>query len=229
MHNAFSDLEKFLGLEDTIQLGRDKIAVFGIGAVGSYVVEALARCGIGSMTLVDYGMISEEDVNRQLYAIGSTIGKSKVQAAKERVHQIDEDILVHTYETHYGEDTAGMFDLHAFDYVVDAFGDLPSKLLLIEHAKACKVPVLSCMDISGKINPSRLEISDISRVMICPMGKAIRSELRRKGISKVKALYSREYRKKGTAARTGNISYMPGIAGNLIAGEVVRDLLQKHD
>lgn len=228
MQGAYSDLETLIGYEGSNRLARARVAVFGIGSVGSYVVEALARSGIGSITLVDYGDISEPEMNRQLYTLPPVFGKSKVQSAKERIHSIDEDILVHSYETHYGEDTAMMFDLHAYDYVIDTLGILDSKLLLIEHAKACKTPVLSCMDVANKMNPMRLEIADISRTSVCPTAKAIRTELRKKGIHKVKVLYSRERIKKNEANERGSISYMSGIAGFLIASEVIRDLLKKE-
>lgn len=141
MYDAFSRMENLLGTKGVKRLGSAKIAVFGIGGIGSYVVEALARCGVGSLTLVDHEDISLTDINRQLYALRSAIGRKKVQVAKEHIRDIDEDILVHTYETYYSNDTAGMFDLKAYDYIVDAMNSLASKILLIEQAKACGVPV----------------------------------------------------------------------------------------
>ena len=135
MYDAFSRMENLLGTKGVKRLGSAKIAVFGIGGIGSYVVEALARCGVGSLTLVDNEDISLTDINRQLYALRSAIGRKKVQVAKEHIRDIDEDILVHTYETYYSNDTAGMFDLKAYDYIVDAMNSLASKILLIEQAK----------------------------------------------------------------------------------------------
>lgn len=225
MQDAFSNLEALLGYDSVNKLAHARIAVFGVGGVGSYVVESLARCGVGSLTLVDYGEISEPEMNRELYALRSSIGKSKVQAAKERVNAIDEDILVHTYETFYGEETAAMFDLRAYDYVIDTLGTLKSKLLLIEKSKACKTPILSCMDTSNKINPARFEITDISRTSVCPVAKAVRNELRKKGIHKVKVLFSKERSKGKEITERGSVGYIYGIAGFMIAGEVVRDII----
>lgn len=235
MQNAFSRMEILLGEEGVNKLASSKIAVFGLGGVGSYVVEALARCGVGSLTLVDHDTVSMTNINRQLYALRSTIGRSKVQVAKERIHDIDENILVHTYETFYNEDTADMFDFHSFDYVVDAIDTVTSKLLLIEKAKACGTSVLSCMGTGNKLNPASFEITDISKTSVCPLAKVMRVELRKRGIRKVKVLYSKEKpiigkangETKGNTDRPvpGSVSFVPSVAGLLIAGEVVRDLL----
>lgn len=235
MLNAFSRMESLIGKEGVDRLGSARIAVFGLGGVGSYVVEALARCGVGSLTLVDHDKVSVTNINRQLFALRSTVGKSKVQVAKERIHDIDQDILVHTYETFYNADTADMFDFGAFDYVVDAIDTVSSKILLIEKAKACNTPILSCMGTGNKLDPSRFEIADISKTMVCPLAKAVRVELRKRGIRKVKVLYSKERPQKPalweeTKGSTdhpvpGSISFVPSVAGLMIAGEVVRDLL----
>ena len=185
MYDAFSRMEILMGTRAVNRLGSAKIAVFGIGGAGSYVVEALARCGVGSLTLVDHKDIVQSDINRQLYAGRSTVGRKKVQTAKEHIRDIDENILVHTYETYYNEETAGMFDLQSFDYIVDAMDVSASKVLLIERAGNCHVPVISCLATDNKINPARLEIADISRVSNDPLAKAIRAELRKKNIRKV--------------------------------------------
>ena len=235
MYDAYSRMEILLGQKGVNRLSTAKIAVFGLGGAGSYTVEALARCGVGSLTLVDHEAITVTDINRQLYALQPTIGHKKVQIAKERVHNIDEDILVHTYETYYNEETAGMFDLQSFDYIVDAMDVSASKVLLIERAGKCRVPVISCLATDNKINPARLEIADISRVSNDPLAKAIRAELRKKNIRKVKVLCSREkaYRERRIGKQkethehmlSGSVSFIPGAAGMLIAGEVVKDLL----
>ena len=141
MYDAYSRMEILLGQKGVNRLSTAKIAVFGLGGAGSYTVEALARCGVGSLTLVDHEAITVIDINRQLYALQPTIGHKKVQIAKERVHNIDEDILVHTYETYYNEDTMGLFDLKAYDYIVDAMDTVSSKILLIEQAQKYQVPV----------------------------------------------------------------------------------------
>lgn len=239
MQDAFSRMEIMLGQEAVDRLSRAKIAVFGIGGVGSYVVEALARCGVASLTLVDNDSFSVTNINRQLYALHSTVGKSKVMVAKERIRDIDENILVHTYETFYNEDTAGMFDLGAFDYVVDAIDTVTSKLLLIKNAKERRTPIISCMGTGNKMDASKFEIADISKTSVCPLAKVMRTELRKRGIRKVKVLYSKEKplkalhdngETKGNTERPvpGSISFVPSVAGLLIAGEVIRDLLKEN-
>ena len=221
MYDAFSRMEILMGTRAVNRLGSAKIAVFGIGGAGSYVVEALARCGVGSLTLVDHKDIVQSDINRQLYAGQSTVGRKKVQTAKEHIRD--------------NEETAGMFDLQSFDYIVDAMDVSASKVLLIEQAGNCQVPVISCLATDNKINPARLEIADISRVSNDPLAKAIRAELRKKNIRKVKVLCSREkaYRERRIGRQKenhehiqpGSISFIPGVAGMLIASEVVKDLL----
>lgn len=170
-----------------------------------------------------------------MLALHSTLGMSKVEAAKKRIRDIDENILVHTYETFYNEETAGMFELRSFDYIVDTMGTLSSKLLLISRAREGRVPVISCLDIGDKIDPSRLEVADISRTTACPAARIIKKELRKQGIRKLKVLYSREqpakeklFRRSRTMVKKptkGNISFVTGTAGYLLAGEVVRDIL----
>lgn len=234
MLNEFSRTELLLTEEGMNRLCSAKIAIFGLGGVGSYTAEALARCGVGSLTLVDHDKVSLTNINRQLYALHSTIGKYKIQVAKERIRDIDEDILVHTYETFYNEDTASMFDFSGFDYVVDAIDTVASKLLLIENAKRCRTPIISCMGTGNKLDPSRFEIADISKTTVCPLAKAVRTELRKRGIRKVKVLFSKEKPQKpafteetkGNTGRPvpGSISFVPSVAGLLIAGEVIRDL-----
>lgn len=217
------------------KLSRAKIAVFGLGGAGSCAVDALARCGVGSLTLVDHEKITLPDISSQILAVHSTVGMSKVEAAKKRIHDIDEGILVHTYETFYKEETAGMFDLRSFDYVVDAMGTLSSKLLLISRAKEARVPVISCLNMGSKLDPSRLEITDISRTAVCPAARIMKAELRKRGIRKLKVLYSKErpareklFRRGRNGAvqpQEGNISFVFGAAGCFLAGEVVRDIL----
>lgn len=227
MPDAFSRMEMLLGDAGADKLGKARIAVFGLGGAGSFAAEALARCGVASLTLVDNGIVSVADINRQLYALRSTVGKSNVQIAKMRIRDIDEGILVHTYETFYNNETAGMFDLKNYDYIIDAMNTVESKLLLIENAKISKTPIISCMSTDDRMDPSKLEIVDISRSVLCPIAKQIRTKLRKKGIRKVKVLSSRE--KISYIQMHGSISFMPGAAGMMLAGVVVKDLLGKSD
>ena len=227
MPDAFSRMEMLLGDAGADKLGKARIAVFGLGGAGSFAAEALARCGVASLTLVDNGIVSVADINRQLYALRSTVGKSNVQIAKMRIRDIDEGILVHTYETFYNNETAGMFDLKNYDYIIVAMNTVESKLLLIENAKISKTPIISCMSTDDRMDPSKLEIVDISRSVLCPIAKQIRTKLRKKGIRKVKVLSSRE--KISDIQLHGSISFMPGAAGMMLAGVVVKDLLGKSD
>ena len=227
MPDAFSRMEMLLGDAGADKLGKARIAVFGLGGAGSFAAEALARCGVASLTLVDNGIVSVADINRQLYALRSTVGKSNVQIAKMRIRDIDEGILVHTYETFYNNETAGMFDLKNYDYIIDAMNTVESKLLLIENAKISKTPIISCMSTDDRMDPSKLEIVDISRSVLCPIAKQIRTKLRKKGIRKVKVLASRD--KISDIQLHGSISFMPGAAGMMLAGVVVKDLLGKSD
>ena len=154
MLHAFSRSEELLGKEGLKRLSETKIAVFGIGGVGSYVVEALARSGVGSLTLVDHDVVSLTNLNRQLIALRSTIGRKKVLVAKERIMDINQDAVVHTYDTFFGAETVDLFDFSAFDYIVDAVDTVSAKLLLIEKAKEAGVPVISCMGTGNKLDPS---------------------------------------------------------------------------
>lgn len=239
MLHEYSRMELLIGENAVQTLANSRVAVFGIGGVGSYTAEALARCGIGVITLVDNDVVTLTNLNRQLVALHSTIGKSKTQVMKERIHDIDPHILVNTYETFFGPDTEKMFDFSCYDYVVDAIDTVSSKLLLIEKAKAAQTDIISCMGTGNKLDPSRFEITDISRTSVCPLAKVMRQELKRRRIHKVKVLYSREVpikpRKadgetRGTAGRPapGSIAFVPSVAGLMIAGEVVRDLIRKQ-
>lgn len=239
MLHEYSRMELLVGQEKMQELRKARIAVFGLGGVGSYVVEALARCGVGSLILVDPDRVSLTNINRQLYALQSTIGKQKTEIAKMRVQDICNEIIVHTYDTFFNEETAGLFDFSSYDYVVDAIDTVSSKLLLIEMAKKAEVPVISCMGTGNKLNASGFEITDISKTSVCPLAKVMRTELKKRGIRKVKVLYSKENplkvqhspdEQKGTAGRPvpGSISFVPPVAGFLIAGEVIRDLLKNE-
>lgn len=228
MPDAFSRMEMLLGDAGADRLSRSRIAVFGLGGAGSYAVEALARCGVASLTLIDNGKVSVDCINRQLYALHSTVGKSKVEIAKARIRDIDEGILVHTYDTFYNEETAGMFELSNYDYIIDTMDGVESKVTLIEQAKKYNIPVVSCMWTGNRTDPFRLEIGDISRAGGCPLTRRLRSELRKKGIRRLKVLYSREkpIQKYERDLPKGSISFVTGCAGMMLAGTVVKELLE---
>ncbi len=233
MGDEFSRMELLIGREAVDLLGKKKIAVFGLGGVGSYVAEALARCGVGSLTLVDHDTVDITNINRQLYALHSTLGRLKTKVAKERIRDIDANILVHTYDTFYNKDTAHMFDFSAYDYVVDAIDTVTSKLLLIEQSQLSKTPIISSMGTGNKLDPTKFEVTDISKTSVCPLAKAVRRELRKRGIRRVKVLYSKEKPIRSRAQEQeikpapGSISFVPSVAGLMIAAEVIKDLLQK--
>ena len=238
MSQEFFRTELLIGKSGIKKLSKAKVLVFGVGGVGSYVAEALARSGVGTLALVDNDEVSITNINRQLIALHSTIGRAKTEVAKERIADIDPDILVHTYQTFYNAQTCSLFDFKEYDYVVDAIDTVTSKLLIIEQAKAAKTPIISCMGAGNKLDPSRFEIADIAKTSVCPLAKVIRLELRKRKIKKVKVLYSKEQPIKiiGTASpadgkantpEVGSIAYVPATAGLMIAGEVIKELINE--
>ena len=238
MDTTFCRTEMLIGHGGLKKLKESRIAVFGIGGVGSYVVEALARCGVGTLDLCDPDRVCESNINRQLIALRTTIGMAKVQAAKEPIAQISSSIVVHGYECFFDSSTEGLFPFSQYDYVVDAIDTVSSKLLLIEKAKAAGVPVISCMGVGNKLHPEKLEITDIYKTSMCPLAKVIRKECKARKIKKLKVLYSAEPPIKPMEAGEpeggcvvkkhvpGSISFVPSAAGLMIAGEVVRDLIK---
>ncbi len=239
MFHEYTEMELLLGEKMVEELSRMKVAIFGLGSAGSYVAEALARCGIGTLILVDGALVSVSEINRQLTALHSTLGKPKTAVMKERILDIDPNIVVHTYESYFGPDTQALFDFKSYDYVVDTMGQLESKLFLIEQAKAADAEIISCMDIESKLDPSRFEIADIFRTGVCPTAKIMKRELKQRKIRKLKVLYSKEVplisedpdeeQEECFRPLPGSISFVSGAAGMLIAGEVVRDMIQKID
>lgn len=235
MLHEYSRTELLIGEEGLKRLWNSTVAVFGIGGVGSYVVEALARAGVGNLVLVDHDQVSLTNLNRQLIALHSTIGKEKTLVAKERIGDINPEIRVRTFEKFFMPDTESLFDFSEYDYVVDAVDTVTAKLLLISKAKEAGVPVISSMGTGNKLNPGCFQIADISKTKVCPLAKVMRQELKKRGIKKVKVLYSEEIpvrsaeseETKGSVKRPvpGSVSFVPAAAGLQIAGEVVRDLL----
>lgn len=212
-------------------LAKKHVIVFGIGGVGSYVVEALARCGIGALTLVDKDVVDETNVNRQLIALSSTIGRRKVDVAKERVLDINPDCRVAAVYERVDAENASSF-LNSVDYAVDAIDCVTAKLALILAAGEKGVPIISCMGTGNKLDPSQLKIADISKTTVCPLARVIRKELRKRGVNHCPVLFSTERPvpdpQTSALSRTpGSISFVPSCAGLMIAGRVVTDLIQK--
>lgn len=248
MLNEFSRTQLLLGEPAMERLKQAKVAVFGIGGVGGFTVEALARSGVGHFALFDDDRVCLTNINRQIIATRKTVGKKKVDVMKERILDINPKAQVEPYETFYGKDNADEFDLSAYDYLVDAIDTISSKLILIERAKTANVPIISCMGAGNKLDPTRFEVADIYETSVCPLARVMRSELRKRGIESLKVVYSKEValtpidddansckhncicppdtKRKCTIRRQvpGSISFVPSVAGLILAGEVVKDL-----
>ena len=210
------------------------VAVFGIGGVGGYVVEALARSGVGSFTLVDNDEVSVSNINRQIIATFDTVGRYKTEVMKERILSVNPQAKVEIRNCFFLPEQAASFDFSQYDYVVDAIDTVTAKIQLIIQAKEAGVPVISCMGTGNKLNPAMLKITDIYKTSVCPLAKVMRKELRKRGIENLKVLYSEEEPRipstseeelpKGRRAIPGSTSFVPPAAGLFIAAEVVRDL-----
>ena len=237
--DPYSRTRRLLGSQAMEKLNKAHVAVFGLGGVGGYVVEALARSGIGKLTLVDHDTISTTNINRQLLATVHTVGQSKAVAAAERVQAIDPAIDVCPVQAFYGPDTAADFDFSQYDYVVDAIDTVTGKLALITAAKAAGTPILSCMGTGNKLDPTRFQIADISKTSVCPLARIMRKECAKRGIKHLKVLYSTEdpipsdpsvltdeELPEGRRALPGSVAFVPSVAGLIIAGEVIKDLIQ---
>lgn len=233
MENQFSRTELIIGKEAQIKLNNSKVIVFGVGGVGSYIVEGLARAGVGHIVIVDNDTISESNINRQLIALHSTIGQAKVDVVKKRVLDINPNAIIDTYQEFVLLDSKDYFD-ESFDYVIDAIDTVSAKINIIERAKKYNVPIISSMGTGNKLDPTRFEITDIQKTSVCPLAKVIRKELAKKGIKRVKVLYSKEEplkidsgaNEEGVKRIPGSISFVPSVAGLIIAGEVIKDLIK---
>lgn len=230
----FSRTEMLLGKEAITKLKNARVAVFGIGGVGGYVVEALARSGVGALDLVDNDTVSLSNLNRQIVALHSTIGKRKTEVAKARVLDINPDCNVQTHNVFFLPETASEFDFSNYDYVVDAIDTVSGKIALIAQAKFYNVPVISSMGTGNKLDPTAFEIADISKTTVCPLARVMRRELKKRGIEHVKVLYSKEEpitRETQETSENGkpipaSIAFVPSVAGLVIAGEVIKDLIK---
>lgn len=234
MEHAFSRTELLIGEKGLKTLKQAKVAVFGIGGVGSYVAEGLARAGVGNLVLIDHDTIDITNINRQIHATYQTIGKSKVEVMKERILSINPEAQVETYPIFYLADTKEDIIEKTLDYVVDAVDTVSAKLAIIEKAKEKQIPVISCMGTGNKLDPSRFEIMDISKTSVCPLAKVMRKELKKRQIKQVKVLYSKEEPIKSNLLQEkdkivpASISFVPSVAGLMIAGEVVKDILREN-
>ena len=232
MTDQYSRTRMLLGGEAMEALRRARVAVFGVGGVGGYVVEALARSGVGALDLIDNDVVALTNLNRQIIATHDTLGRAKVDVARERVLAIDPACAVRTYQTFFLPETADAFDFSAYDYVVDAIDTVAGKLTIIERALSAGTPVISALGTGNKLDPSRLAIGDIYETSVCPLARVMRRELRRRGVARLKVLWSREEpivplpTEEETERRglPGSSAFVPPAGGLLIAAEVVKDL-----
>lgn len=239
MLDQFSRTELLLGKEGMDRLLSARVAVFGIGGVGGHCVEALVRSGIREIDLVDNDVVSLTNLNRQLVALHTTIGKPKVEVMKERILAINPEAKVHLHQCFFLPENADEFPFDQYDYVVDAVDTVTAKIELILKSQAAGVPVISSMGAGNKMDPTAFEVADIYKTSVCPLAKVMRRELKKRGVKKLKVVYSKEeaiqpaYKEKmceqetkGTAGRLapGSIAFVPSVAGMILAGEVVKDL-----
>ena len=248
MLNQFSRTQLLIGQEGMERLARARVAVFGIGGVGGYTVEALARSGVGTLDLIDDDRVCLTNLNRQLLATRKTVGQFKVDVAQTRVLEINPDAVVHTYKTFYAPQTAEQFDFTQYDYIVDAIDTVTGKLELVEQAHRLGVPIISSMGAGNKMDPTAFEVADITRTSVCPLARVMRRELKKRGIRHLKVVYSKEPAMTpiddmtiscrahcicppGTARKCtqrrqvpGSNAFVPSVVGLILAGEVVKDL-----
>jgi len=242
MRENFSRTELLLGREAMEKLSGSRVAVFGLGGVGGHAAEALARSGVGTLDIFDHDTISRSNINRQTLASELTIGCRKVDVMRERILSVNPQAVVHVHDCFYMPDTADDYDLAVYDYIIDAVDTVTAKLELIVRAQKAQVPIISCMGTGNKLDPTRFEIADIYKTSVCPLAKVMRRELKARGIRKCKVLYSREEpvsvhenegfaeELKGSGRRSipGSVSFVPPVAGLIIAGEVIRDLIAQQ-
>ena len=229
----FSRTEMLIGKDAVEKLAKSRVAVFGVGGVGGYVVEALVRSGIGSLDLIDNDTVSVSNINRQIIATTKTVGRSKVEVAKERALEINPDVVINSYEMFYIPETESQFDFSNYDYVVDAIDTVGGKLSLVEKSKAAGVPIICAMGAGNKLDPTKFEVADISETSVCPLARVMRTELKKRNIDGVKVVYSKEIPQKSGLvdektgkAIPGSIAFVPSVVGLIIAGEVIKDLIK---
>lgn len=248
MLNQYSRTQLIFGAEAMEKLRNSRVAVFGIGGVGGYTVEALARSGVGELDLIDDDKVCLTNINRQIIATRKTVGQYKVDVAAERVHDIDPNIVVNTYKTFYTPETAEQFDFTKYDYVVDAIDTVTGKIALVMNAKKAKTPIICSMGAGNKVDPTAFEVTDIFKTSVDPLARVMRIELKKRGIRKLKVVYSKEVPltpvddmaisckthcicPHGTARKCtqrrqvpGSNAFVPSVVGLIIAGEVIKDL-----
>ena len=228
MTEWLSRTELLISKQGIEKLNKSRVAVFGAGGVGSYAIEALARSGVGTIDIIDNDKIAPSNINRQLYALVSTIGQYKVDVAKARVLDINPDIKVNISKTFFMPETSSEFDFRRYDYVIDAIDTVTGKIELIIKSNAANTPVISSMGAGNKLNPAMFEVEDIYKTSVCPLAKVMRQELKKRGIKSLKVVYSKETPIKPKTPQThkspASIAFVPSVVGLIIASEVIKDL-----
>jgi tRNA A37 threonylcarbamoyladenosine dehydratase len=236
LKEEFSRTAMLLGASCTDKLNNSSVIVFGVGGVGSYAVEALARCGLKRLDIVDSDYVSTTNINRQLIALHSTVGKKKVEVAKERIADISPETAVKAFDIFYNNDTKELIDLSVYDYIVDAIDSMDSKVLLIKEANKHSVPVISALSTGNKLDPTRFEVTDIYSTNVCPIAKILRKRLRSEGIPSLKVVYSTEepitpdsaFVSDSGKRTVGSVSFVPSAVGLILASQVVKDLISRE-
>lgn len=225
MEEWLNRTEMLLGKDALARLAAARVAVFGIGGVGGYAVEALARSGIGALDLIDGDRVSPTNLNRQIVALRSTIGEYKADVAARRIADINPDAQVRVHRLFFDRDTADSFDFSVYDYVVDAIDTVSGKIELVLCAQKAGVPIICSMGTGNKLNPAAFEAADLAKTSVCPLARAMRVQLRRRGIVHLKVVYSKEEPIRPGGRVPGSVSFAPPVAGMILAGEVIRDLI----
>lgn len=242
MTDFFERTELLLGSEAMDRLAAARVAVFGIGGVGGHAAEALARSGVGMLDIIDNDKVSPSNINRQIVATISNIGRYKTDVMKERIRDINPDAVVNTYQCFFLPENAGAFPFASYDYIIDAVDTVTAKIELVMQARDAGVPIISCMGAGNKLDPTRFEVTDIYKTSVCPLAKVMRRELKARGIRKLRVVYSREEIKKPKPAGKkkagaeeaenigkavpGSVAFVPSVAGLILAGEVIKGLAQ---
>lgn len=229
--NQFERTALLLGKASVERLARKRVAVFGVGGVGGFVCEGLVRAGIGAIDIVDKDIVALSNINRQLISLHSTVGKNKVDVLEERLKDINKNLIIKKYKCFFLPETSETFDFREYDYVVDAIDTVTGKIELILKAKEAGVPIISAMGAGNKLEPAGFQVSDIYKTSVCPLARVMRRELKKRGVDKLKVVYSKEEPIKpqfeeGEEVVPGSISFVPPVVGLIIAGEVVKDLIR---
>ena len=225
----FSRTELMLGEDAMNRLATTRVAIFGVGGVGGYALEALVRSGVGEIDVIDFETVSESNINRQIIATEETVGKYKVDVCRERALSINSMVKINAIRSFFSPDNADNFDLSGYDYIIDAIDTVSAKIELIVRAQNAGTPIISSMGAGNKLDPTMFEVSDIYKTSVCPLARVMRSELKKRGVKKLKVVYSKEEPIKRTVDgdgrhAPGSISFVPSVVGLIIAGEVIKDI-----